>query len=711
MTRGMGRRSLALTAAATLTLGGLVFAAPAVAEETPDGQPPAEIVDAAENAQDAGVEIVAVGVNAAGDDVVVVTESSVDSAEGEAAVKSFAAEADVKDAKIVTIASAPEDWAEGDVVGGQGYAGFDDEGYMYACSIGFTAFTPSGDPAFLSAGHCAFDRTGDPITQVALTVPSQEPAVDKNNPGYGFDGDPILLGEFAFAQNGGTGGTPGAKDDPNSTDIAAVDIIGDYNLLPEVTDWSTPGDSLYSLADGTVPVHNVAAPAVGQVSKSGRTSGFTTGEIDPSNPDHVTDGWAQIEGVWSRGFASDVVAGPGDSGGSVIQGNAAVGLIKGGSEATPTSPQWTWSVSLVHALPITGGYEVALDLAAPTVTPESGSTVERGSTITGTAPIGAKVVEITVGGETTEAKVADGKFSFKLSNKGEFSYSFTSVNGYSRSATTTWDVKVVPPPVPAPVITTPADGSAAAAPLTSISGTGVAGHTVEVSLGNGSSGTSFEPVTVGEDGTWTVDGLSVETYGEYTISAQQFRNAEEFSGVVEATFSLAPAAPVITSIFDGQVFGPTAGPTGLSGTGIEGASIKVALNGTDAASASAVAALAAESGSYSATVVDGEWSIEFDAALEPGSYTVRAVQSVDGVNSATAATLAFSVSAPAPAPAPGGNGGNGGGADAPSAGGDGELATTGMDNTVTLTASAGALALISAGIVLLIVRRRKLVQD
>ncbi|WP_460798136.1 S1 family peptidase [Microbacterium sp. GXF0217] len=724
MTRGMGRRSLALTAAATLTLGGLVFAAPAVAAETtptPDASstPAAEkasapketeapktevtedeVAEAAEAAAKADVEIVAVGVNAAGDDLILVTEDSIKAPGSDEAIEAFADELDVTGAEVITTSAPFESYATGDVVGGQGYAMLEEtpEGiYAYACSIGFSAFTPEGDPAVISAGHCAFNDAGEKFTDTYLTIPGEEPAVDGE--GYGFVEPLEPFGEFGFAQYGGTGNSEGAENDPNSTDIAVIDVVDGWNPKPVVTDWSTAGASLDSLSESTTPIKAVGEPTVGSVSKAGRTTGLTTGQISASD---VLDGWAPVGGRWVRGFSSDVGSDHGDSGGAVFQGSTAVGVISGGNDTI------TWATSLTKALEHTDGYTVALTIDKPKI--DAGATAERGSTITGTTSTNAKSVIITRdGGEPTSVDVVDGAFSFKLQNKGDFTYTFTAVNGFSRSATTNWDVTVVPPPVAAPVITSPADGSTVSAPLTSISGTGVAGNTVEVSLGTGNSGSGFPPVTVGEDGTWTIDGLNDTNYGEYTITAQQFRNAEEFSDVVSSTFTLAPAAPAITSIFNGQVFGPTEGPTGLSGTGIEGASIKVALNGTDAANA--ISALAAESGSYSATVVDGEWSIEFDAALEPGSYTVRAVQSVDGVNSATAAELAFSVSAAAPAPAPGGNGGGSGGAEAPSDGGDGELATTGMDTIVPLTASAGAIALIAAGVMLLVVRRRKLVQD
>ncbi|MGF6824603.1 hypothetical protein M2317_003536 [Microbacterium sp. ZKA21] len=745
MTRGMGRRSLALTAAATLTLGGLVFAAPAVAAETtpaptpeasstpaaeetsapketaapkeaeaPKAEAPKtevsedDVAEAAEDAAEADVEIVAVGVNAAGEDLILVTEDSVKAPGSDEAIEAFADKLDVQDAKVVTTSAPFTSYAAGDVVGGQGYAMIEEtpEGvYAYACSIGFSAFSPDGEPAVISAGHCALGETGK-FTDTYLTIPGEEPAVDGD--GYAFEEPLEPFGTFGFSQYGGPGNSEGAEGDPNSTDISVIDVLDGWNPKPVVTDWSTAGSSLDSLAESVTPIKSVGEPTVGSVSKSGRTTGLTTGEVSETD---ILDGWAPVQDSsgavhWVRGFQSNVGSDEGDSGGAVFQGSKAVGVISGGNGTI------TWATSLTKGLEFTDGYTVALSIDKPKI--DAGATVERGSTITGTVPSNnAKSVIITRdGGEPESVDVTDGKFSFKVANKGEFTYTFTAVNGYSRSATTSWDVKVTPPPVAAPVITTPADGSTVAAPLESVSGTGTPGYTVEVSIGDGHSGSGYPPVTVDAAGNWTLTDVGLESYGDYTISAVQYRNADEFSSEATSTFSLAPAAPAITSIFNGQVFGATAGPTGVSGTGIEGATIKLALNGTDAASASAITSLAAQS--FTATVVDGNWSVDFGAALQPGAYTVRAVQSVDGVNSATAAELAFTVSAAAPAPGPGdgGNGGGGnGGAEAPAGGGDDELATTGMDTIVPLTASAGAIALISAGIMLLVVRRRKLVQD
>lgn len=724
--RGMARRPLALTAAATIALGGLFFGSPAYAEETGDqpveqtteptaeptatpsaeateqpeapaeeapaeeapveDAPPAEVVEAAEAAKEEGVEIVAFGQNAAGEDVVVVTAESTDVAEGDAAIKAFADSANIDDSNVITVPTTLSAFAEGEVVGGQGYVGSDDE-FLYACSIGFSAFAPDGSPALLSAGHCAYNADNVKLVETTLTIPNEEPAVGGD--GYALPAVPILLGDFGFAQFGSTGNAPGTNTDPNATDISVIEIneLGNYDLLPEVTNWTTAGAGLGSLADGTIPVKGVGSPVAGSVSKSGRTTGFTTGTIDGND---LLDGWALIEDRWVRGFSSNTIAAPGDSGGSVIQGNTAVGVISGGTEAGPGGEQWTWATSLVHALPKIPGYEVAIDLDAPVVTsPTSGSTVVTGSTITGTAP-GAELVEVTGVGAPFEVAVSNGTFSFAAPGApGDYSYTLTSVNGFSTSEPTSYELTVELAPTPAPVFTSPANGSTVTETVTSISGTGVPTASVVVTV----DGTEYE-TTVDGSGNWTVTGLEL-TYGEHTVTAVQTAN-DDTSDVAESTFDVVPAAPVVTSIADGATFAHNAGPSTLSGTGIDDATITVQLTGTEPTSTQG-AALAAASGTFTASVVGGVWTVDFGAALEPGTYAVSAVQTIDSVNSAPA-TLSFSVLV---APAPGGGGGAG----------DGDLAETGVDMLGPISASAGALILLAGGITLMTMRRRKLMES
>ena len=719
--RGTGRRPLALTAAATIALSGLFISAPAFAEdgaelpadpsattsetvapeapaetaapkapaetEAPDAPAP-EVLEAVASASESGVEVVAIGQNAAGQDVVVVTEAS---AGEEAAIEEFADKAALDNPEIVTTASTLEAFAEGDLVGGQGYLSVrESDGAAWACSIGFSAFAPDGSAALLSAGHCAFDDADDKLSATTLSIPNQEPAVGGTG---GLPADPALLGRFGFAQFGSTNNAAGSNGDTNATDISVIDLEAGFNPLPAVTDWTTAGASLDSLAGSTIPVTAVGAPTAGTVSKSGRTTGYTTGTID------VLDGWANIAGQWVRGFSSNTLAAPGDSGGSVIQGNTAVGVISGGSEADPATgaEQFTWATSLVHALPKTGGYEVALDLAAPVIaSPAAGTDVIPGQTVSGSAP-GATSVIVNVGAGDQTVPVSNGSFSFAGPVAlGAGSISVTSANGFSRSDTTTIAVTVKAAPLAAPIITSPTSGTTITPPVTAITGTGL--PTADITVVDGA-GATLGTAVVDGTGNWTVDGLTLG-YGSHTVVVTQSR-AGEVSPEATASFTVVPVAPGVTSIAGGSAFPHDAGPSSLSGTGIDGATVTVVLTGVDAPVAKADAgALAALSGVYTTTVAGGTWSVTFPEVLMTGSYTVSARQSVSGfVSSAT--LVSFSVLG---VPAPGGGvvapGGTGNGS------GSGNLAQTGADALVPMGAAAVALALLSGGLLLMARRRR-----
>ncbi|MCI1018756.1 hypothetical protein HWD99_08985 [Microbacterium sp. C5A9] len=722
--RGTGRRPLALTAATTLALSGLFLGAPVAfaedgADQTPatdassQSGPDAEILEATKQAADEGVEVVAFGTTADGSGVVVVTADSPTSG---AAIDNVAAKADLTDASVVTVDRVLSAFDEGDVVGGQGYLSVapDLEGFLanepgsaaWSCSIGFAAFSPAGAPALLSAGHCAFDDNDEPLIDTTLSVPSSEDAAGSDQVELPSTID--LLGTFGFAQFGGANGSLGSNGDTTATDISVIDIDPEsgFTPVPAVTDWTTAGDSLSSLADSVVEIKSVAAPSLGEVSKSGRTTGFTTGTVDS---DDILDGWASISGHWVQGFSSNTLAGPGDSGGAVIQGNAAVGLISGGSEATETEEQFTWAASLVTALPKTDGYEIALDLDAPVVSsPADGAEVNPGAAITGTAP-GAETVTVSGYGAEQTVEVVDGAFSFVGPVElGDATISITAVNGFSTSSATTLDLTVVPAPLVAPVITSPADGATLNETVTAVSGTGL--PTSEITVRD-AEGESLGTTTVAADGSWTVDDLSLK-YGSHSIVVTQSRTLDgetEVSPQATATFSVIPVSPAVTSVANGAEFPHDGGPSVLSGTGISGAEVTVTLTGAEPAPAGTTAALAASfaaaSGTFTATVESGSWAVDFGAALQPGTYTVSVTQAITGVASAPT-DVAFSVLA-APVAGGGGAAPGEGGAAAP---GEGGLANTGGDVIVPLSAAAIALALLSGGF-LLLARRRQTIES
>ncbi len=720
--RTTGRRALALTAATTIALSGLLVAGPAYAEdgaeptptpsptatsetnatveteapavETQDA-PPADVVKIAEAADDHGVEFVASGTGADGGKITVISE---DGATDDAAVKAFASEADIPTGTVVTVAGTPKAFDDGDIVGGQGYLSLDQDDFLYNCSVGFAAWSPQGDPALLSAGHCALDDDNNTMVGTFWSVPSEQPAAGGDDE---LPATPRVLGTFSFAQFGSTNNAPGSNGDTNATDISVIDVVAGTNPLPFVTDWTTATTAYDSLADSGVSVKAVGAVVPGAVSKSGRTTGFTTGAIDDND---IVDGWLQIEDRWVQGFSSNTEAGPGDSGGAVIQGNTAVGLISGGIEAGPGQEQWTWSASLTTALPKTGGYEVALDLDAPVITsPTDNAEVQPGTAVTGNAP-GATEVTVSGFGADQTVDVVDGAFSFVGPVElGAQTITVTARNGLSSSESTTIDVTVVPAPLVAPVITSPADRSTVTETVTAVSGTGLPTTTVTVADDQGD---VLGTTEVAADGSWTVDGLTLE-YGSHSVVVTQTRD-DEVSPEATSSFSVVPVAPAVTEVTNGAEFAHNDGPSGLAGSGIDGATVTVKLNGAEPTSANTAAlagAFAAASGTFTATVEDGAWSVDFGAALEPGTYTVSATQAIDGVSSAPT-DLAFAVLA-APVAGGGGAAPGDGGAAAP---GDGGLAVTGADMLVPLSAAAIALALLSGGL-LLVFRRRQLIES
>jgi hypothetical protein len=153
-------------------------------------------------------------------------------------------------------------------------------GSQYRCSLGFNV-TAGGATYFLTAGHCGnvepywYDNPGN---YIGATVDSH------------FPGD-----DYALVQYGG----------------------------------SVPADGCVDLYNGSCQVINTYADAyVGEyVTRSGSTSGVHGGTVQALN---VTVDYGS-EGVVNGLIQTDVCAEPGDSGGSLFDGSAAIGLTSGGS--------------------------------------------------------------------------------------------------------------------------------------------------------------------------------------------------------------------------------------------------------------------------------------------------------------------------------------------------------------------------------------------
>lgn len=604
---------------------------------------------------DEGVQAVALDAN---DNVVIYTTAPLEET-GEGARTLAATAGNV----TVTQLDAPiEQFATDEVVGGAGYIAFETPSSTSGglCSVGFSGWDEVGDPVVISAGHCTKDNA---YGLSSLTLPTGDPAGggDPDNA----DVSPLAgLGTLAFSQFGGPGNTPGAEGDTDAVDISVIDLQNDdLTLLPEVTDWTTASSE--DLAASTLPVRSVGAAVAGEpISKSGRTTGFTEGTVQSVN------GWANVSGREVYGFMSVLVSKEGDSGGSMIQGDKAVGVLSGGT--TSGGVTYVWGANLEAGLEQAGGdFTVALYLDAPVLTaPADGAEIYTGTTILGSAPANSTLeVDPSEGADFEVPVDGAGNWSFAVpGTPGEYSWTVQAVRGFNSSASTSFSLDVLPAPLSPVVIGSPFDGQRVTTILPAISGTGEPGATLTLS------GAVDETLTVPASGAWSVP---VDLgYGLYSVTAVQTRADASASPPVTIEFDVVPVAPAITDPKDGARFDEGHGPTEVHGTGLDGATVTLWVNGAP---------------SGSTTVVDGTWRLGLAAQLAAGEATFSAAQSIDGVTSDGATNRVTIVAANSAVPA--GNGGS-------------SLANTGADAAGPLAAGGIALLLAAAG-ALLLARRLK----
>ncbi|POH61043.1 S1 family peptidase [Arthrobacter glacialis] len=541
-----------------------------------------------------------------------------------------------------------------DVVNGQGYAAFDaakTKGGL--CSTGWNGFTKGGEPAIVSAGHCTMDGF---LTDAYLTNPIFDKAAT---------GDPAVrprllapLGTMGFSQFGGPGNSTTTTDPDGwhagsniGTDVSVIDGLPEnFTQAPKVAKWT--GAATWAVpeqvsTDSTnINVTAVASPVLGApVCKSGRTTGWTCGSVDEigayavagiNYPSEQNPNGDPLDIRAVRGFASftsTIMNDHGDSGGPIISGTTAVGITSGGGQMNDGTFV-AIAADLKTALAATDGYTVKIFLEAPKVT--TTSPVFRKGTVTGTvagAPAGT-TVSVTFGDEDplNAAVESDGTWSIAAPNKfGTFAVTAQAKNGFSTSAPGESSIQVIKETLAAPAITSPVDGSSVGAPVTAITGTGKAGATVELS------GDVTGTAVVGEDSKWSftlpqgLDDVSV-----YRVNAKQTLIDWNDSSATTSSFTVAPAAPVITSPRNGQEFVFNQGPQVISGTNLEQASVQVTVNGK----------------SYTAVVEGTTWSVALANKLTSGSYSITAEQQWGDFRSLTAASTVTVLAEPAPPATP-----------------------------------------------------------
>jgi streptogrisin C len=210
---------------------------------------------------------------------------------GQKAGIDFAAASGIDVGHVRLIVEAEQPKLHVDLKGGLGYLRNPGDGYLYACSVGFTV-SQGTTPGFVSAGHCGT------AGEIVYFEPSQWTLGPK-------------LGSFAASNFPAPGKT--------GNDWSWVHVDAGHTLSPTV----------YGYGKGDVTVHGSTEAAVGSaICRSGRTSGWRCGTIEAKGQ---TVNYSTGETILNLTRTTACSEG-GDSGGSFITGaGQAQGVLSGGS--------------------------------------------------------------------------------------------------------------------------------------------------------------------------------------------------------------------------------------------------------------------------------------------------------------------------------------------------------------------------------------------
>ncbi|WP_194293017.1 Ig-like domain-containing protein [Streptomyces smaragdinus] len=417
--------------------------------------------------------------------------------------------------------------------------------------------------------------------------------------------------------------------EPGATVEVSVDgtVIGTTTVNPDGT-WSLPTTT--PLADGPHTVSATQTDAAGNVSPAG-SNDFTVNTTvtveppvitSPSSGDVIGDSTPTITGTGTPGDTVTVIVDGTPAGTTTVQPDGtwtftpSTPLGEGDHTVTATQTDPAGNVS-----PPSAPVDITIDTvapAAPVITsPADGSTItDNTPTVTGTGEPGA-TVEVSVDGTVigTTTVNPDGTWTFDLTTPladGPHTVSATQTDAAGNTSPAgsndfTVNTTVT---VPAPVITSPADGSTVTDATPTITGTGVPGDTVEVSV----DGTVIGTVTVGLDGSWSIDVPTALADGAHTVSATQTDAAGNVSPAASNDFTVNTTVtvepPVITSPSSGDVIGDST-PT-ITGTGTPGDTVTVIVDGTPAGTTT--------------VQPDGTWTFTPSTPLGEGDHTITATQ-------------------------------------------------------------------------------------
>ncbi|WP_157987527.1 Ig-like domain-containing protein [Jiangella endophytica] len=501
------------------------------------------------------------------------------------------------------------------------------------CSVGFSGYDPDGNSRYLTAGHCGVDEaTGEQFTYPVHHIELDAPIWGTEDWASEFPGPD--LGEFV----------PGSFHYGDEHDGGLVDITNsEWTAVPQVAGWAG-GSGAPDEASVTIrgPIDAVVGA---QACKSGATSGWTCGEIlvpvqsTPVGEQAVT------------GFIFNACMLGGDSGGSVVVGNYALGVNSGSTHDGRTdcdtwnpaqSPDtgsadfsigYSLATGQYNALTLLGSdWELAVAVATPVVTsPEDGGETGPRPSFTGTVE-GARSthkVRVVIDGENTyEGRINDdGTFSVAVTDDlaaGEHTYEVVASYGnFSRSEAAEGTFTSTEVQAEALTVASPTDGQATGNARPSFTGTGQPGATVTLTVGD----EVYGEATVGDDGSWTIAPSADLPVGERFDATVTQAFEGDSQAVTVADLGITVPAVTIAAPEDGST---VTGDVVFSGTVFPAAELTLAIEGTVTESSERVQTAADEWAGELEIGEDGAWTFTPAEALENGEYTLTASAAVDG---------------------------------------------------------------------------------
>jgi LPXTG-motif cell wall-anchored protein len=645
-------------------------------------------VVAALEADGVGVETAAI----AGQDVTIYVEATADVAAAEAT----GATVEVGEPASVEVdqefTGGPVLTPKADHTGGYGYM-TDDTDYFYRCSVGFSGTGPSGASRFLTAGHCGSGMSGA-LTNPVKHIPLDAPIFGLDDWADGYDAAPILGEPVPNGFHYGEG-----------QDGGLVDITGDFTARPRVAGW---GHGAGAPDDQAVNIYDTVDAVVGaEACKSGATSGWTCGavlsaeETVPVSDERVT------------GFFFDACMLGGDSGGSVVVGNYALGVNSGSTGRGTDCSGWARN-DFGIGFAVTSGtenaeklfgdtWDISIYVGDPVVSfPADGGNASSQPVFRGTAEAAAGAfVRVAIDGhpwswgqvEETGQWIAGGIDGPPL-EPGPHEYAVhvehtaRGASDATSSQLVTGTFSVVEQLGEPLVVRSPVDDETFTHSRPTFTGTGQPGATVSLWADDADfdEPASFAESTVAADGSWSLTSTADLPYvgKRFDAAVNQYYEGEN-QEVFIRNLGIVASEITIGSPLDGAQVG---GDVRFSGTSFPGAEVSLNLDGVGAPAGEFVMAN------------NGDWTFTPAEELEAGSYALTASATLAGGDpqlSDSEAVVSFDVVAAGP----GDTGGDGDDHE-----GSGDLPDTG---SAALPLIIGGIGLLVVGGAAIAVRRRSLI--